>query len=622
MNETPQLNRIHAPEDLRNLTMQELDALSRELRGVIVDAVAENGGHLSSNLGVIDLTIALHRVFHAPQDKVLWDVGHQSYPHKLLTGRRDDFPSIRRFGGLCGFCRPAESEYDAFISGHAGNAISAAMGFSVASDLNGTENHVVAVVGDGALINGISLEALNNLRSTCKRLIVVVNDNEMSIEKSIGAIPRYLNSLITGRNYNRFKAFAKVAIGRLPGGSSVISGIRQLEQSAKNLFVPGIFFEEMGIRYIGPINGHDIPELIRTFERIRDFSRPVLVHVITEKGHGCEYAREDPERFHGTGAFDPGTGRARAASGPTFSHAFGRKLDQLAASDERIVAITAAMAAGCGISHDFIRKYPDRFFDVGIAEEHAVVFAGGLAAAGLRPVVAMYSTFLQRAFDCVLHDICLQNLPVLFCVDRAGIVEDGPTHHGIYDLSFLRTMPHLSILMPESEAVLGPMMDSALRQESPAAIRYPRGGSGAPEDETPPPVEWGRAVLDREGRDLAVWTCGRELYQARKTADILKEKYGISAAVYNARFLKPFDADALRECARSMPVVSLEDHCIRGGLGSIIAEHLIDAPNRGLHCFGWDCESEVPHGSVSELRRAAGLLPEQLADRLASLIRP
>lgn len=620
----PLLARIQSPDDLKKLSMPQLAELSGELRDAIVSVIAENGGHLSPSLGVVDLTIALHYAFHAPADKILWDVGHQSYPHKLLTGRAEAFRTIRRYNGLSGFCRPDESEYDAFISGHAGTAISAGMGFAAANELAGKDDHVVSVVGDGALICGISMEALNNLRSTCKRMIIVVNDNKMSIGKSIGAIPRYLNSLITGRNYNRFKAFAKTVMHRFPGGSAVVKGIQQLESSAKSLFVPGVFFEEMGIRYIGPIDGHDIPEMIRAFDSAKEYNRPVLIHVITEKGHGCEYAKNQPEKFHGTGAFDPATGLSRTVREPgatTFSAAFGKELDRLAAADPRVIAITAAMASGCGISEKFAQQYPGRFFDVGIAEEHAVVFAAGMAAAGMRPVVAIYATFLQRALDCVFHDVCLQNLPVLLCVDRAGIVEDGPTHHGIYDLSFLRAMPNLAILEPENEAALAPMMELAHAHGGPVVIRYPRGSSGAHGNEGLPAVEWGRSALDRAGSEVMIWTCGRELYTARKIADLLRRDHGIDAGIRTARFLAPFDAEALRADAAAMPVVTLEDNLLCGGLASIAAELLVDSPHRGLFRFGWDPASITPHGQVAELRRAAGLLPEQIAESIALKIK-
>lgn len=621
--ETQILQQIKNPGDLKELSLQDLSVLGEEIRQKILATVSQTGGHLSSGLGVVELTLALHRVFNAPVDKILWDVGHQTYPHKLLTGRQDSFSTLRSFQGLSGFSKPEESEYDHFISGHAGNAVSAAMGFAVSNQLAGRDDHVIAVVGDGGLINGVTLEALNNLRSSCKKMIVVLNDNRMSIDKSIGAIPKYLNSLITGRNYNRFKAFAKRNLSRVPGGKNMIRSIQQLESSTKSLLVPGVFFEEIGIRYIGPIPGHNLAELIKTFERIKDFSQPVLVHVFTEKGHGCDYVAARPEAFHGIGAFDLSNGVQKSEKKPTFSSAFGESLEELAAADERVVAITAAMASGCGITETFINRYPERFFDVGIAEEHALTFAGGLAAAGKRPVVAMYSTFLQRALDCVYHDICLPNLPVLLCIDRAGAVEDGPTHHGIYDLSFLLTMPNLAVMMPESEPVLKQMMHLAIKQSGPVAIRYPRGGSDGAGDSASPEVEWGRSVQDRAGSDLAIWSCGRELYTARRVADLLQEKYGISAAIHNVRFLKPFDEAAFLASAGEMPVVTLEDHCVESGFAALAAGELIRSgkAHHGVMSFGWKSENIVPHGAVQDLRKAAGLLPEQIAEAIAETMK-
>lgn len=620
--ETQFLKDIDSPDALKHLSIKELNALSQEIRQVILETVSRRGGHLSSGLGVIELTLALHCVFHAPADKILWDVGHQTYPHKLLTGRRDVFATLRSYAGLNGFCKPDESEYDSFISGHAGNAVSAAMGFSVANELSGKNNHVIAVVGDGGLGNGVTLEALNNLRSTCSRMIVVLNDNKMSIDKSIGAIPQYLNRLITGRSYNRFKKFAKRGLSRFPGGKNMINGIRQLEASTKKLLVPGAFFEEMGIRYVGPIHGHDIAELIETFDRIKDFEQPVLVHVITEKGHGCDYVAADPEAYHGVGAFDLKQGITKTEKKATFSTVFGETLEELAAEDDRISVITAAMASGCGIPETYIRKYPERFFDVGIAEEHALTFAGGLAAAGQRPVVAMYATFLQRALGCLYHDICLPRLPVLLCLDRAGAVEDGPTHHGIYDLSYLLTMPNLSVLMPESESVLKEMMNHSVKQSGPVAIRYPRGSSCAKEGEMFQPVEWGRSVPDREGDDLAIWSCGRELYTARAVADILQEKYGISAAIHNVRFLKPFDEEAFLKSAEQKHVITLEDHCVEGGFGALAARVLLRSGNvhHGITSFGWG-DAVIPHGAVPDLRKAAGLQPEQIAEAIAEKLK-
>ncbi len=613
------LDRINSPEDLRRLSVSDMQTLSQEIRETIIKTVAENGGHLAPNLGVVELTVALHRVFRAPEDKIIWDVGHQSYPHKLLTGRRKEFSSIRKYNGLSGFTKREESPYDCFGAGHAGTSISSAMGFSVASELKGMHNHTVAVIGDGSLICGISLEALNNLRSTCKNMIIVLNDNKMSISKSIGAIPNYLNQIITGRNYNRFKAYVKMMVQKMPGSASIIENIQNLEASAKNLFVPGIFFEELGIRYFGPIDGHNLNDLIQTFERVKEFNRPVIVHVITEKGHGCDYAIAAPEKYHGVGSFHPATGKNDAKKKETFSSAFGKKLFRMAEEHPEITAVTAAMASGCGISGEFTERFPDRFFDVGIAEEHALVFAAGLAADGMRPVVAVYATFLQRALDCIFHDICLQNLPVILCADRAGIVEDGATHHGIYDISFLRAIPNLAILEPRNEKELAMMMDSAYAYAAPVLLRYPRGCSD--DDSEPAEIFWGKAERLSSGTDLAFWTSGREAVTARQTADILKEKYGISVSVVNARFLRPFDTEMFRADAEKMPVVTLEDHVTAGGLASIAAEALNNVKHRGLHSFGWSPDRIPGHGSTEELRREAGLYPEALAENIYRKIR-
>lgn len=617
------LEQIKNPGDLKKIPADDLEFLAEEMRSLIINTVSENGGHLAPNLGVVELTIALHRVFQTPQDHIVWDVGHQSYAHKLLTGRLKSFSTIRKFDGLSGFTLRNESEHDCFGAGHAGTAISSAMGFSTADDLQGKGSHTVAVTGDGSLICGISLEALNNLSCTCKNMILVLNDNKMSISKSIGAIPNYLNQLITGKSYNRFKAFAKMMLQRIPGGKEVIGNIQNLEASAKNLFVPGIFFEELGIRYVGPVNGHDLPGLIQTFERVKEFNRPVIVHVITEKGHGCDYALAEPERFHGVGQFCPETGEKRnSISGKiTFSEQFGKTLDRLMAENEKITVVTAAMAAGCGLNADFAERYHERFFDVGIAEEHAVVFAGGQAAAGMRPVVAIYTTFFQRAFDCIFHDICLQNLPVIFCADRAGIVEDGPTHHGIYDLAFLRAMPNLAILAPCDEMELENMLTDVMKNHpSPVMIRYGKGHSGMTSDRHHAPLEWGKCEIVRPGEDVALWTYGKDVYSALKTAEILQTDYNISCAVINARYLKPFDTEILRKFARQMPIVTLEDHVLTGGLASIASENLASTVHKGLYSYGWDVEKTVLHGSPEILRRTAGLTPEQLAASIGSIL--
>ncbi len=617
------LQNIHSPEDLRRLTGKELNQLPEEIRERIIEVVSRNGGHLAPNLGTVELTIALHIVFHAPEDKILWDVGHQAYTHKLLTGRADRFDTLRKRGGVSGFTKMDESPYDCFGSGHSGTALSAAMGFEVAGDLLHKDGRVVAVVGDGALGNGITFEALNNLRSACRGLILVVNDNKMSIARSTGAISRILNRIITARFYNRVKASLKFVLRRFPHGENMIGSIRGLESSLKSLLVPGVFFEEMGIRYIGPVNGHNLAELIHTLRRVKDNDLPVIVHVITEKGRGCKYANEDPELFHGIGRFNPETGELIRDAGakPTFSAVFGRTLERLAAEDPKLVTVAAAMALGCGISHEFIRKYRERFFDVGIAEEHAIAFAAGLAANGCHPVAAIYATFSQRALDCLFHDVGLQNLPVVLCEDRAGLVEDGPTHHGIHDVSFLRAIPNLAILMPANEDELPMMMETALKRSCPAVIRYPKGNSGRPDgDPAPAPIEWGKAAVVREGGDMSFWCAGREIYTAMAAADILEREHGIHAAVVNVRFLKPFD-EALFRRYLSKPVVTVEDHVKQGGLASICAELAAGTSCPGMTSFGWEADVIIPHGSTAQLRKEFGFTPEAMAEAAAKLVR-
>lgn len=609
------LDNISSPEDLKALAPRQLTALCSELRETIIDTVSKNGGHLAPNLGVVELTVALHSVFNMPEDKIVWDVGHQSYVHKLLTGRRDRFHSIRTDNGLSGFTLREESEFDCFSSGHAGTAISAAMGFAAARDARNGSEHVIAVVGDGSLICGLSLEALNNVRSSCRNLIIIVNDNKMSISKSVGAIPNYLNRIITGRSYNHFKAFAKMAVQRMPSGSDIIGGIQKLEEATKSLFVPGVFFEEMGLRYVGPINGHKLPELIETFNRVKDFNRPVIVHVITEKGAGCEYAKEAPEKFHGVSSFNPHTGHSEhASSGINFSAAFGASMIELAEKAPEVVAITAAMRSGTGLLK-FSEQFPDRFFDVGIAEEHGLTFAGGLAAGGMRPVVALYATFLQRGLDCVFHDICLQNLPVIICADRAGIVEDGPTHHGIYDESFLLSMPRLSVLAPKNETELKAMLFAAYEQKTPVAIRYPRGASKI-NDLPVPALEWGKAEVVRDGSDLAIWAVGREVRTALEAAGIL----GCSCRIVNTRFLKPFDKELFLSDAAKMPIFTIEDNLEGAGLDSIADKLLINAGHHGVHHFAWPADKIIPHGTQSCLREKFGMTPKAIACKIRMIL--
>lgn len=609
------LDRIQSPADVKKLKAEQLSSLCRELREEIVDAVSQNGGHLAPNLGVVELTVALHRVFDLPKDKILWDVGHQTYAHKLLTGRRDRFSTIRRYNGLSGFPSPAESEYDPFVSGHAGTSISAALGFEAANESLGRDSHVVAVIGDGSLICGLSMEALNNVRSTCKNLIIVINDNKMSISKSVGAIPNYLNRIITGYSYNRFKAFAKMALKKLPASSEIIGGIQKIEGATKSLFVPGIFFEELGLRYIGPVNGHKLPELIETFRRIREFNRPVIVHVITEKGAGYEYAARQPEKFHGVAGFDPDTGElAKKSVKPNFSGEFGRALCLLAEKHPDVVGITAAMRSGTGMT-GFSERFPDRFYDVGIAEGHALTFAAGLAANGLHPVVSVYATFLQRALDSLYHDICLQKLPVIICADRAGVVEDGPTHHGLYDESFALAMPDLCIMAPKNERELALMVELGYELKAPVMIRYPRGGSGLSELSCAP-LEKGRAEMVRDGSDLTFWAVGNEVKTALETADILKRSAGISCRVVNVRFLNPLDTELLHADALKMPLVTFENTLSGTGLDVLADRLLIAEKHCGVLHFAWPSEKMIPHGTDAELRAQFGLTAEAAAQTI------
>lgn len=615
------LDGIDIPADLRKLRMEQLPQLAQEIRTLIIETVAAQGGHLAPNLGVVELTIALHYVFNTPKDKLVWDVGHQAYIHKILTGRKDFFKTLRSFNGCLGFLSTQESSYDCFGAGHAGTAISAALGMAVAAEKSGDGRKVVAVLGDGALNCGISLEGLNNVRDNTREMIIVLNDNKMSISENVGAIPSYLNRIISGRGYNRFKALAKMMLKKLPHGGEIRRGIQRLEEATKSMFLPGVFFEELGLRYIGPINGHDFGELVRTLESVKEFHRPVIVHVITEKGRGYSPAEEAPEKFHGLSAFNPLTGEGHTKTGTTFSLAFGKTMLELAKREKAVVAITPAMSSGTGLN-DFVCRYPERFYDVGIAEEHAVVFAAGMAASGLRPVVAMYCTFLQRALDCVFHDVCLQNLPVIFCLDRAGVVEDGPTHHGIHDLAFLRGLPNLTIMMPKDENELRAMIFTAYALQSPVAIRYPRGGSGQlfDQSEAAEILPAGRAELLRAGETVAIWGCGRESYTALATAAILQEKFAVCAAVVNPRFIVPFDRDLLLKQAETMLLVTLEDTQSCGGIASVVDELLINCNRHGVMHIGWGNEI-IPHGNPDEIRRHYDFTPEAIAEKIALTLR-
>jgi len=571
------LLRISSPEDLRRLTIADLEALAREIRRLIIETTAKNGGHTAPSLGVVELTLALHYAFDTPRDRIVWDVGHQCYAHKIVTGRKDRFFTLRQHHGIAGFPKKAESEYDVFDTGHSGDSISVALGTAVGDRMQGTDRRSIAVIGDGSVVAGMAFEALNNGGCLKQDLVVVLNDNEMSIARSTGAMASYLNRIITGRMYNRFRGDVWNLLGHLPkdlGGMSR-QAARKLEEGLKNLVVPSILFEELGFRYLGPIDGHSMPELIDTFQRVRALRGPVLVHVVTRKGQGYGPAMQHPELFHGTGPFDETTGKSIGTGGTTFTSAFGAKLAELAAGDDRVVAITAGMALGTGLL-EFREKFPNRFFDVGICEQHAVTFAAGLALAGLRPVVAVYSTFLERAFDQLVQDVCLQRLPVILAVDRAGLVgEDGPTHHGVFDLSYLGMLPGMVVMAPMDEAELGAMLEFGVgHQAAPVAIRYPRGGSGMPVTSDCPKVEIGRARVMREGTNGCVWAIGSAAGAVTKAAGMLAAD-GLDLTVVDARFAKPLDRGRLAETAsRHDRLMTVEENVLSGGFGSAVSQVL------------------------------------------------
>lgn len=618
------LRSIKSPQDLKRLSIPELKELAQELRKTIIERVSINGGHLASNLGVVELTIALHYVFNSPVDKIIWDVGHQSYSHKLLTGRYEKFSTLRKYKGISGFPKRDESEHDAFGTGHSSTSISAALGIIEARDKRGENFKVIAVMGDGAMTAGLAFEGLNNAGHLKKDLIVILNDNEMSISPNVGALSAYLNRILTGEFYQRFKRETKSFLEGIPKlGGAAAKIAQKTEEMLKGLFLPGIIFEELGFNYIGPIDGHNIELLIETLKRIKTASSPTLIHVITKKGKGYEFSENNPSAFHGVGPFKLETGLPISGGGPTYSEVFGNILIELAAKDNRVVAITAAMKEGTGLEQ-FAERYPDRFYDVGIAEPHAVTFAAGLATQGLRPVVAIYSTFLQRAYDEIIHDVCLQNLPVVFAIDRAGIVgEDGPTHNGAFDLSYLRHIPNIVIMAPKDDVELRVMFELALRHDGPSAIRYPRGKIEVEkirkwEDD----MEIGRAEILKEGVDIALIAVGNTAYPALSAAERL-EKEDISAMVINVRFIKPLDRTLLFSVASKIKkIITIEENVLQGGFGSAVLEFLneIEIPNVKLRRLGISDEF-IEQGSQEELRKKCGLDEEGIYQAAISFLR-
>jgi 1-deoxy-D-xylulose-5-phosphate synthase len=609
------LDTIDSPRDVKQLTLPQLEQLAQEIRERMISVLSKTGGHLGPNLGVVELTIAMHVIFDTPKDHFVFDVSHQAYIHKLLTGRRGQFATMRQPQGLNGFMLRTESEHDVYGAGHAGTALSAALGMAVARDLNGGTEHVIALAGDAAFTNGISYEALNNVAEQTRRLIIVLNDNEWSIDRNVGAISSYLHRIVTNERYAYLHDRATRLIERL-GGKTVGHVVRRAEEAAKGMLLPSLIFEEFGITYYGPIDGHNLGLLIETFRFLKTQNRPVILHALTQKGRGFQPALDKQKKFHGLGPYNAETGETAAAGQKTYSEIFAETLVKLADRNDKVVAITAAMPNGTAL--DLFRPHhPKRYFDVGIAEEHAVIFAAGMATKGLRPFCAIYSTFLQRAYDPIIHDVCLQNLPVVFCMDRAGLSgDDGPTHHGLFDISYLRGVPNIVLMAPKDEDELADMLKTAEEHSGPSAIRYPRGaGPGVAVKERPVALPIGKAEVLREGSEIAVWGLGAVVPMATAFADRLQRE-GHSVALVNARFAKPLDTALLQEQATRVGlIVTFEDHVLMGGFGSAVVEYL---SAKNLHVpvvrIGWP-DAFIEHGKVDQLRAKYGLSVEAALEK-------
>jgi len=615
------LENLQLPQDLNRLSYKDMYKLAEQIREVLIHTVSRTGGHLAPNLGVVELTLALHTVFKSPFDQIVWDVGHQAYVHKILTGRLDKLSTLRQFRGISGFPKPEESEHDVFATGHSSTSISAALGLAKARDLAGGTNNVVAVIGDGSMTGGMAFEALNHAGHLGTDLIVVLNDNEMSIAPNVGALSGYLSRLRANPALNRLKEDVEQLIQRIPKvGELTARYLERLKDSLKYLVIPGILFEEMGFSYFGPVDGHNIRQMVNIFRDAAAHKGPVLIHVLTKKGKGYPPAEHNPMRFHGVSGFEVDTGQIKNNSdAPTYTQVFGETLTALAKQDERVVAITASMREGTGLG-DFARLYPERFFDVGIAEQHAVTMAAGLARGGKRPVVAIYSTFLQRAYDQILHDVCLQKLSVTFVLDRAGVVgADGPTHHGLFDLAYLRSMPGMTIMAPKDEAELEQMIYTALNLEGPVAIRYPRGqGRGVQLSQERKIQPVGRAEVIYQGEHGGILAVGPMVEIAEKAAWNLKQS-GIRCTVINVRYVKPLDEETILQCARRVPhLITVEDHVLTGGFGSTVAELLSDAGLRKVKLtrLGFP-DRFIEGGAVSELYELYGLTTENICQLIA-----
>lgn len=617
------LEKIQKPNDIKKIPADQLPALAEEIREFIIESLSKTGGHLASNLGVVELTIAMHRVFDLPKDKLIWDVGHQSYTHKILTGRKDGFETLRREGGISGFPKRSESDCDVFDTGHSSTSISAGVGYVRARELKKENYSVISIIGDGALTGGMAYEALNNAASLKSNFIIVLNDNEMSITENVGGMSSYLSGLRTASAYTDFKMDVTKALNRIPGiGPDMVDAMRKTKSSIKQIIIPGMLFENMGLTYLGPVDGHNIPQLIKTFQEAKRFEGPILVHVLTQKGRGYEPAMRHPARFHGAGPFDVKTGLPVGKSNPTYTDVFSTVMRKMGDRRKDVAAVTAAMMTGVGLKR-FSNMFPDRCFDVGIAEEHAVTFAAALSLGGITPVVAIYSSFLQRAYDQIMHDVCMQNLHVVFAIDRAGLVGyDGETHHGIFDLSYLGSMPNMTILAPKNLWELSDMIKFAVDYDGPIAVRYPRGEAYTGLKEFRAPICLGKSEVIHEGSRVALLAVGSMVKMAEEVQKQLKERMDMDAALVNARFVKPIDEELLRSFADTYElVVTLEENVKDGGFGERV---LAFAEEEDLP-FGVEIialpDRFIPHGSVLYQMKQVGFTPEDICGRIEEYYR-
>lgn len=616
---TTVLDQIKEANDIKKITPDQYETLAEELRAFIIESVSETGGHLASNLGVVELTMALHLCLDLPKDKIIWDVGHQSYTHKILTGRKDEFAGLRTYGGMSGFPKQRESQCDAFDTGHSSTSISAALGYARARDILGEDYTVVAVIGDGSLTGGMAYEALNNAARLNSNLIIILNDNNMSISENVGGMSKYLNRIRTNENYLELKVDVESALKKIPGiGDSMARGLKKSKDVLKQMLIPGGLFEDLGVEYMGPVDGHDMAGLISAIKAAKKEKRAVLLHVLTHKGKGYEPAEDNPSEFHGVGKFDVSSGEIKKSEKVSYTEAFSKSIQYLGTQDERVVAISAAMPSGTGLTK-FAKRFPKRFFDVGIAEEHAVTFAGGLAAGGLKPYVAIYSSFFQRAYDQIVHDVCIPDLPVTFCVDRAGIVgADGETHQGILDLSFFSSIPNMTVFAPKNRYELYDVMKFSLNFEHPLAIRYPRGDAWDGEKEHRAPIEYGKSELLYEGEQVALIAVGSMVETAVQVKDYLEEA-GLHATVVNARFVKPLDETMLDELAnKHNMIVTLEENVLRGGFGEAVADYYMVKGSAVYVKHVGIPDEFVEHGNVTQLKTSMGMDPWAISAKILS----